>query len=438
MSSLDATETERALVAGVAFDPAFLRLVQLTGCEFGTTPALTVWHAIKACGEGGRGITTEGVLDALPSHEMRAWLMAAATSTTCLRHDVDVHVQAIVDAFQRRQMLLLADGIRGVAKEAGSAAEALSWTAERMREIGSSSAMGRSVAHVGDVTMAELERLELLVQAGPVKSCGFGLECYDTDIGGAVAGELVIVAGRPGSGKTTLLVQGAAEMSKQGWVSLFVSGEMIASMLSWKFVAHATGISTAAFKRANLTPTQWKDSYTAAISLKGMGIHVLDKIPSVPSLMSDIYRWVDDQRAINKDVKLALWGDYLQRFPRPEVKGETVARAVGKVSWAFAELAKNAGVPVFLGSQLNRASEKENRRPTMSDLRESGEIEQDASQILFTHRPDPINSPSEAELIIGKNRYGESFLACPIEFNGVRFSDRDREDNVSPVDWTSK
>lgn len=425
MSRLDAAEAERAVVAGVAFDPSLLRLVQLSGHEFGTVQATRIWAAIQERAKAPGGLTAEGVMDALGSHEERAWLMAAASATNCMRHNVDVHVQAITDAFQRRQMMALVGELPAAVKESASSAEALSWATSRMREISISAAMGRSVEHMGDVTMDELERLSALAQGGPVKSCGFGLPWYDDDLNGAVPGELVVVAGRPGSGKTTLLVQGAAAMAKQGWVSLFVSGEMPANMLAWKFVALATGISTSAFKRADLTPAQWSEAYGAAVKLKEQGVHVTDKVPSVASMMSDVYRWIDDQRGKNKDVKLAIWADYLQRFPMPDVQGENRARAVGKVSWAFAELSKSAGVPVFLGSQLNRSSEKEMRRPTMADLRESGEIEQDAAQILFTHRPDPMEAPTEAELILGKNRYGESYLACPLEFNGQRFRERD-------------
>lgn len=423
MSHLDATEAERAVVGGVAFEPALFRLVNLRGIEFGLPQAKAVWDVIRLRADAG-ALTAESVRDALPTADLKAWLMAAASETVCNRWNLAQHVQSIVDAFQRREMVALGGAMRGVATESVSAAEAQAWAAGRLREIGTAASFGDSVTPAGDALMGELERIEKLAESGPVPAAGFGIDWYDRDLGGAVGGELVIVAGRPGSGKTTLLVQSADEMPRcHGWHSLFVSGEMPKNMLSWKFAALATGISTNAFKRGNLTPAQWTEAYNAAANLKKLGVDIIDKVPSIPALMADIYRWIEEQRSRDKNAKLAIYADYLQRFPMPDVKGENRARAVGKVSWAFAELAKNEGVVVFLGSQLNRGSEKEQRRPTMADLRESGEIEQDAAQILFTHRPDPMEAPTEAELILGKNRYGESFLACPMVFNGSRFSE---------------
>lgn len=400
-----ALESEREIIATVVSNPHLMRVVALTGHEF-QGPAAAIWVTAKRLDTAG-SLAPASLLDAL-SVEARAYVMSAMRESLALTWSLDGHVSQVLDRFRCAELARLGSQLIEHAREERTADEVLAAHTSELTELGKT--VRRSgLQQAGDVALQELERIE---SGATVKGVGIGIHWFDVEIGGTVPGEVCIVAARPGMGKTALLVQGTLTALKAGFAVLFVSAEMPSRLLMWRFLAHITGAPIGAFRNGALNRTQWKEIYAAASWLKQQPFEIVDRIPSLPTLWSETHRWA----ARHHDKPRALYVDYLQRLPIKQQRGETRNDAIGAVSWAFTELAKQYEMPVTLAAQLNRAVEQQDRKPQMSDLRDSGNIEQDASQIIFPWRPDIYGEPTKAELIVAKNRNGEAGVCCDLHF----------------------
>jgi len=227
-----------------------------------------------------------------------------------------------------------------------------------------------------------------------------GYPAFDEQFGGIQRDGLIIIAGRPSMGKTAL----AVSMSRMMGESIFFSGEMSSSQLSFRYMAAETGVDIKALSNGRLS----KDAFSKVAES-------LDRLPSV-HIIDEGARSIFDIESetmtiLNKghDVSCVII-DYLQILKMPKAENRNLA--IGAVTGAMKNLAKRIQRPVILLSQLNRELERrDNKRPMLSDLKESGSIEQDADQIIFPFRPEVYAPDREdlcgfAELIVGKNRNG--------------------------------
>lgn len=204
-------------------------------------------------------------------------------------------------------------------------------------------------------------------------------------------GELVILAARPSVGKSSLLRQIVVPHAARGAQVLLLSMEMRGEEIAWQAAASASGVPFS--QLANVHPAEQK-AYLD--TLRGMGwpsLHVFDQDFSVSALATRV-------RAITARAPLDLLAiDYLGLFADCEAsRQDTKAAAIGRVTKALKRLANETNVPIVLLAQLNRDSAKLNREPTLTDLRDSGDIEQDADRVLFLHRPDvdPLTSKNQS------------------------------------------
>lgn len=264
------------------------------------------------------------------------------------------------------------------------------------------------------VTAKVIDDLEQQMKRGEkLMGISTGWRLLDKYIGGWNKGNLVIVAGRPGSGKTAMalsLTIGAYNHSKV----LFISLEMSSEELSKRYISYFANIENYKIRGGNL-----KDFEHEHISR------------SLYQLESDFFV-DDDTKATINDIRAkaqlhkAKYGlniliiDYLQL-----VKGTKQNREqeVAEISRSLKIIAKDLGITVICLAQLNRNSEQRaDKRPMLSDLRESGSIEQDADLIMFPFRPqyyqqEQTEIETDAELIVAKNRHG-STITIPVSFEG--------------------
>lgn len=407
--NLPATEAEREILATIAANPELFSVAGLTGAELRTPHARVAWDVAARLHELGR-LTSAGLVDALPTADARAWLMDAVAHTSAGEWRLEEHVAQVVDRWRCAELERIGMKTAGLARGERTSDEVLADLASDLTalELGAKS---DGSASLGDVALAELENIE---SGDAVPGVGWGLRSFDRADGSVMPGEVTVVAARPGMGKTALLVQGAEHAAQVDECQvLFISAEMLSRLLSWRFLARMSGVSIGAFRKRAFSKADWGVVYAAAAKLKKLPITIVDNIPSIQSLWSTIHRWAlrhSDQRKV-------VYVDYLQRLPIRQQKGQTKDDAIGEVSWGFCELAKKYNMPVILAAQLNRKVEEQDRKPIPSDLRDSGNIEQDASQIIFPWRPDIYNEPRKAELIVAKNRNGEAGICRDLDFD---------------------
>jgi len=209
-----------------------------------------------------------------------------------------------------------------------------------------------------------------------------GLAAVDRIMRGMGAGDLVVLAGRPAMGKTAAAGTIAVNAAAIGKVTAFFSLEMTAEQLAMRWVAGRTGIPTDKQRHGELDGlVDWPTLHEANDYISRLPIHIDDQ----PRLSVGQIR--QRARRIRRRHGLDLVViDHLQLM-RQGGRQESRRTEIGDVTSSLKALAKELGVPILLLSQLNRALEnRDDKRPTMADLKESGDIEQDADIIVFVHR----------------------------------------------------
>jgi len=242
----------------------------------------------------------------------------------------------------------------------------------------------------------------------PITGLPTGYNDFDEMTSGLQHGDLVIVAGRPSMGKTTFAMNVAeyAAIKRKTPVAIF-SMEMPGEQLAMRMLSSMGRINQQRLRTGRLEEEDWP-RLTSAVS---MFTEVPLFIDDSPALSPTEIR-ARARRLMREHGQLGLIViDYLQLMQAGSRAGENRATEISEISRGLKALAKELSVPVIALSQLNRSLEQRpNKRPVMSDLRESGAIEQDADVIVFIYRDEVYNpeSPDKgtAEIIIGKQRNG--------------------------------
>ena len=231
--------------------------------------------------------------------------------------------------------------------------------------------------------------------------------------------ELIIIAGRPSMGKTALAINIAENVSLDSKLPVAIfSMEMNASQLAMRMLGSVGKLNQQDLRTGRLQDDDWGRLTHALGQLNDAPIHI-DETGALSALEVRAR-----SRRLHRQSNLGLIVvDYLQLMSSNAGKAsENRATEISEISRSLKALAKELHVPVIALSQLNRSLEQRpNRRPVMSDLRESGAIEQDADLILFIYRDEVYNSDSpdkgKAEIIIGKQRNGPIGMV-PLAFRG--------------------
>ena len=267
-----------------------------------------------------------------------------------------------------------------------------------------------SIAEIISHNMSQVQ--ELFVNGGQdVVGLPTGFTDFDKMTSGLQPGQVMVLAARPGMGKTALFVSALlhASVVKNSVAALF-SLEMSKEELGFRFFSGLSRIENKRLKTGALAKEEFRRLMNAAEQLGQARIHI-DDTPALSVL--DIRARCRRLKAKEKQLDLIIV-DYLQlmRGPKTGQQGGNREQEISAISRGLKELAKELGVPIIACSQLSRNVEsRTDKRPMLSDLRESGAIEQDADMVCFIYRDDYYNQDSEekgiAEIIISKNRHGE-------------------------------
>lgn len=321
------------------------------------------------------------------------------------------YVKIVLDKSLMRQVAAAAGSITAMVQEGnGDAGDMLESAEQKVYAI----RRGRSAQNMVTVSMVMQDVMnhlaELTASGGKtLPGLSTGLSAVDAKINGLNKSDLLLLAARPGMGKTSMALNVALSAAKESGKTVAIfSLEMSREQLVTRLIASEGLVENTRLVTGNLRESDWQRIAEAASSLSRMDIRIDDN----PLLT------VADMNA--KCRRLENLGlvviDYLQLMTSAGGKGysgENRQQAVSDISRMLKIMAKELQVPVLCLSQLSRANEKrDDKRPMLSDLRESGAIEQDADIVLFLYRDDYYNSDSEkrnvAECIVAKNRHGET------------------------------
>ncbi len=265
----------------------------------------------------------------------------------------------------------------------------------------------KDIINIREAITEELKRLEVIVRnKGATTGISSGFTVFDEKTSGFHPSDLIILAARPSMGKTAFALNIALTMAarEEKGVLLF-SLEMSSAQLLQRLLAIQSGIGLQKIRNGFLTDDEWGKIGVACGQLSEAKIHIADT-PSVNVL---------EIRSIARKLKAmgrldAIIIDYLQLI-KGTGRGDNRQQEISDISRALKGIARELDVPIIALSQLSRAPEqRSDRRPMLSDLRESGAIEQDADMVVFLYRDDYYNENTDekgiTEVIIGKQRNG--------------------------------
>jgi len=259
-----------------------------------------------------------------------------------------------------------------------------------------------SISDAMEKTLASIE--ECYRNGGGIVGKTTGYKDIDKALSGLLPGDFILIAARPSMGKTAFALNLAQFASKSAKVAIF-SIEMTTDQLTKRMLSSKCLVSFENIKQGSLNDDEFNKIAMASVDLSTRKIHIDDTATRLSDIKAKCRKLKLSQ---GLDVVLI---DYLQLVELGE-KIQSREQEVAKISRELKKIAKELGITVIALSQLSRAPEQRaDHRPILSDLRESGSIEQDADTIMFIYRDEYYNKESEekniAEIIIGKNRNGE-------------------------------
>ena len=325
--------------------------------------------------------------------------------------NVGQYAQIVRDRAMLRNLAVAAGDIREtVFAGVGTPAEILESAEKKIYALRNGNA-GETLQHIGVVLVNVFDRLDELSRSdNEFPGLSTGLHDLDHKINGLNKSDLLLIAARPGMGKTSLALNIALDVAKKSAKTVaFFSLEMSREQLAMRLLSNESFVDNQKLLTGRLTEEEWTKIGIASSALSQTDIRVDDNPSISVAEMNAKCRRLDN-------LGLVLI-DYLQLMTSAG-NGQTSNNAnrvqvVSDISRALKIMAKELNVPVICLSQLSRANEsRTDKRPMLSDLRESGAIEQDADEVLFIYRDDYYHpdTPEKnvAEIIVAKNRHGET------------------------------
>jgi replicative DNA helicase len=335
----------------------------------------------------------------------------------------------------------------------------------RLYEIAETSRFGSGFQRFAQALTTAVDMAARAYQRdGKLSGLATGLKDLDSKMGGLQASDLVIIAGRPGMGKTALATNIAYNIARahrgetradghiqtiDGGIVGFFSLEMSAEQLATRIIAERTGIPSSTIRRGGITEADFESIKDVSIELQHLPFYVDETGGLTVGQLAARARRLKRQRGLD-----VLFIDYIQLLQGSTRRAqEGRVQEVTEITTSLKALAKELNVPIVALSQLSRQVEnRDDKRPQLSDLRESGSIEQDADVVLFVFREEYYLSNKEprpgteehlkwqtemaavhgkAEIIIGKQRHGPTgTVQLQFEAAVTRFDDLSRDDQL--------
>ena len=410
-------EGEQAVLGSMLIDPECIKDVmdKLQPGDFYLRQNREIFEAIYSMFSYARpvdGITVaeelrkNGAYDEQTTRRYLAELMEITPTSA----NVMEYVKIVRDKALLRGVAIAASEITAMVQEGiGTASDTLDAAEQKIFAVRRGQS-AQDMVPISRVLPDVLERLgEMTESQDHMPGLSSGFSAVDAKITGLNKSDLLLLAARPGMGKTSFALNIALNVARSSRKTVAVfSLEMSAEQLVTRILSGEALVENYRLRTGNLRETDWQKIAAAASVLNQLDIRVDDNPMLSAADMNAKCRRLDNLGLVVID--------YLQLMTSAGDKsnrGENRQQVVSDISRMMKIMAKELNVPVICLSQLSRANEKrDDKRPMLSDLRESGAIEQDADIVMFLYRDDYYNEDSEkhniAECIIAKNRHGET------------------------------
>lgn len=408
-------ESERGVVGAMMLDrdAAIIAMGALCADDFYQKECAYVFEAVKSVVDEGAVIDPTTVSNRLMEMNapaeiasgefLRNLCMYASTSAV-----IEQHIDIVKKKSLLRRMIKLSQDIENKCySDSGEADEILEEAEKKVFEI-TNSRVTSDFVPIRQIVKEAIEKIGKASRAdGPVTGVATGFTDLDYKTSGLQPSDLVLIAARPSMGKTAFVLNVAEHICIRDKKSaVLFSLEMSREQLMNRLLSLESRVNSNNIRNGNVSAKDWEGLIEAASSI-GESRLIIDDTPgiSIGELRSKCRKY----KAEFKDLSVIII-DYLQLMSG---SGRTDSRQqeISDISRALKSLARELNIPVVALSQLSRAVEKrEDHRPMLSDLRESGAIEQDADVVMFLYRDDYYNHDTDkkgiAEVIIAKQRNG--------------------------------
>jgi len=431
-------EAEESVLGAVMLsaEAANVALETLRAEDFYKPAHQLIWEAVTALFDGNQPIDPITVADWLRRNETLERVGGVSAITRLMESvpstsNVDYYAEIVDETSVRRRLLRAGGEVGSIALKGDLPIEQALDSAEAEVFAVAERRVGEGLEPVGPMLKTALEKIEALGDAGgAVTGISTGFHELDGILAGLHPANLIVVAARPGMGKSTLAINMAASIAdRKRPVALFTL-EMSREEVVHRLLASLAGVDASKIKTGQLDVDRWRKLSQASSKLYEMPFYVDDSHDlTVTSIRAKCRRL---KRKMGLELVVV---DYLQLMQGPR-SAENRQQEIADISRSLKNLARELQVPVIAVSQLNRQLEsRENKRPRLGDLRESGAIEQDADVVLFIYRDDYYDQGNPetagiAEVEIAKHRAGARGtirLAFAAEFN--RFANLARRED---------
>ena len=433
-------EAERGVLGGVLLDNEALHVVLqlLKKDDFYSEANARLFDAIGALYSAGTPIDTitlraeivsRGQLQSVGGDEY----LLELTNTIPTVANIEAHARIVRERALVRRLILACHEI--AAKGYGDYGDTVDFldTAEKAIFDVAQQQVRSPYEHIKEVVLRTFKQIHEAAERGErITGLPSGFTELDDKTAGMHPGDLIIVAGRPGMGKTAFALNVATNAVLQKKVSVAVfSLEMPKEQLVRRMLCSEARVDGSRLRSGQLWREDWPKLARAAGALSELPVYIDD----TPGITMTELRAKSRRLKTQEDLSLIVV-DYLQLM-RSGSKNDSREQEISEISRSLKNLAKELGIPVIALSQLNRGVESraaKDKRPQLSDLRESGAIEQDADTILFIYRDEVYNrdagdNRNRAEIIIGKQRAGPTGIVHCAYFNEyTRFDNLARDE----------
>ena len=373
--------------------------------------------------------------------------LAELTQKVASAAHVEFHAKIIAQKYVQRELIRSATEIqRRSYDEEVDVTELIGFAEQEIFRV-SEGNVKRSVLAASDILRKALAQIEEASKtAGEYNGVRSGFTDIDSVTLGWQPSDLIIIAARPSMGKTAFVLTMARNMTVEFKTPVaFFSLEMSSVQLMNRLIVAETQLSPKALRTGNLTDDQWKHLEKNTVELGRAPLYIDD----TPALSVYEFRSKARRLKTQHDIQLIII-DYLQLMTAstPETRGNR-EQEVSLISRTLKAIAKELNVPIIALSQLSRNVENRggSKRPQLSDLRESGAIEQDADVVAFIHRPEyyglttdenNMSTAGMAEIIIAKHRNGE-VTDVPLRFikDQAKFADAESSVTATALNYSS-
>lgn len=418
-------EAEQSVIGSILKDNSILDDLELTEKEFYTRVHKLIFAAIQSLFNSGSPVDLLTLTNKLEEQKQLEdaggfIYIAESIKNTPSSANAKQYAKIVRENYIKREILSASFSIQEMIYQSGNdSKESCLFAEEKICSISDVFSEKSNNKTMAEIAESFVTQLELRAESGKeILGTSTGLTDLDKKISGLVDSDLIILAARPSMGKTTLAMNMVEEEALNGGYPLVFSLEMPSEQLFMKLVSSVGMIDIGKIQHANLSSEEWGRVSIATETINNSHLEINDN----STMSTQDLRLACREYKKKKGSLTLIMVDYLQLLRGKNKENRT--QEISEISRELKALAKEFKCPVLALSQLNRGLEnRSNKRPVSADLRESGQIEQDADVIMFIYRDEVYNEQSEdkglAEIIIGKARMGTIGMVGAV-FDGAR------------------